>query len=125
MKGSGFKPHVAGGIEAAASSGGALVPPIMGAGAYMMLEIVEPAVTYLQIIKAAIIPALLYYTALLLIVHFHAGRLTAVGNSDRCSLQSEGQTLPKYQGFLFLAAFVSLILFLVMMRPHPVSGQSV
>ena len=116
MKGSGFKPHVAGGIEAAASSGGALVPPIMGAGAYMMLEIVEPAVTYLQIIKAAIIPALLYYTALLLIVHFHAGRLTAVGNSDRCSLQSEGQTLPKYQGFLFLAAFVSLILFLLMGR---------
>ena len=68
MRSSGFRPTVAGGIEAAASSGGALVPPIMGAGAYMMLEIVEPAVTYLQIIKAALIPAMLYYTALLLIV---------------------------------------------------------
>jgi TRAP transporter 4TM/12TM fusion protein len=113
MKGSGFKPHVAGGIEAAASSGGALVPPIMGAGAYMMLEIVEPAVTYLQIIKAAIIPAILYYTALLLIVHFHAGRLTAGTASEELS---EDQTLPKFQGFLFLAAFVSLILFLVMGR---------
>jgi TRAP transporter 4TM/12TM fusion protein len=98
MKGSGFKPHVAGGIEAAASSGGALVPPIMGAGAYMMLEIVEPAVTYLQIIKAAIIPAILYYTALLLIVHFHAGRLTAGTASEELS---EDQTLPKFQGFLF------------------------
>jgi TRAP transporter 4TM/12TM fusion protein len=113
MKGSGFKPHVAGGIEAAASSGGALVPPIMGAGAYMMLEIVEPAVTYLQIIKAAIIPAILYYTALLLIVHFHAGRLTAGTASEELS---EDQTLPKFQGFLFFAAFVSLILFLVMGR---------
>ena len=124
MKGSGFKPHVAGGIEAAASSGGALVPPIMGAGAYMMLEIVEPAVTYPQIIKAAVIPAILYYTALLLIVHFHAGRLTAVGNSERSSLQSEDQTLPKFQGFLFLAAFVSLILFLVMMRYTPFRAVS-
>jgi TRAP transporter 4TM/12TM fusion protein len=113
MKGSGFKPHVAGGIEAAASSGGALVPPIMGAGAYMMLEIVEPAVTYLQIIKAAIIPAILYYTALLLIVHFHAGRLTAGTASEELS---EDQTLPKFQGFLFFAAFVSLILFLLMGR---------
>ena len=74
MRSSGFRPTIAGGIEAAASSGGALVPPIMGAGAYMMLEIVEPAVTYLEIIKAALIPAILYYTALLLIVHFHARR---------------------------------------------------
>ena len=112
MKGAGFKPHVAGGIEAAASSGGALVPPIMGAGAYMMLEIVEPSVTYLQIIKAAIIPAILYYTALLLIVHFHAGRLT-VGNTDD---SSDVEALPKFQGLLFSAAFVSLILFLLMGR---------
>jgi hypothetical protein len=56
MRSAGFKPEQAAGIEAAASSGGALVPPIMGAGAYMMLEIVDPPVTYLQIITAAIIP---------------------------------------------------------------------
>ena len=83
MRSTGFRPTVAGGIEAAASSGGALVPPIMGAGAYMMLEIVEPAVTYLEIIKAALIPAILYYAALLLIVHFHAKRIGAsVGDRD-------------------------------------------
>ncbi|MDP6495918.1 MAG: TRAP transporter fused permease subunit, partial [Dehalococcoidia bacterium] len=75
MRSAGFRPSVAGGVEAAASSGGALVPPIMGAGAYMMLEIVEPTVTYIEIIKAALVPALLYYTALLLIVHFHARRI--------------------------------------------------
>lgn len=72
MKRSGFQPAIAGGIEAAASSGGALMPPIMGAAAYMMLEIVEPAVTYLEIIKAALLPAILYYTGMLCMVHFSA-----------------------------------------------------
>ncbi len=72
MRRAGFQPAIAGGIEAAASSGGALVPPIMGAAAYMMLEIVEPAVTYLEIIKAALLPAILYYTGMLCMVHFSA-----------------------------------------------------
>ena len=72
MQRAGFQPAIAGGIEAAASSGGALVPPIMGAAAYMMLEIVEPAVTYLEIIKAALLPAVLYYTGMLCMVHFSA-----------------------------------------------------
>ena len=74
MKRAGFQPAIAGGIEAAASAGGALVPPIMGAAAYMMLEIVEPAVTYLEIIKAALLPAVLYYTGMLCMVHFSAQR---------------------------------------------------
>ena len=72
MQRSGFQPAIAGGIEAAASSGGALMPPIMGAAAYMMLEIVEPAVTYLEIIRAALLPAILYYTGMLCMVHFSA-----------------------------------------------------
>lgn len=75
MKSSGFRPKVAGGIAAAASSGGALMPPVMGAGAYMMLEIVQPPVTYLEIIRAALLPAILYYSSLLLIVHFVARRM--------------------------------------------------
>ena len=77
MKSSGFSPETAAGVEAAASSGGALMPPIMGAGAFMMLEMVEPAVTYPEIIKAAIIPAALYYIALLLTVYFYAQRIDA------------------------------------------------
>ena len=75
MRSSGFKRHIAAGVEAAASSGGALVPPVMGAGAYMMLEIIQPPVTYLEIIRAAILPAVLYYLSLFLIVHFQARRL--------------------------------------------------
>jgi len=76
MRSAGFSRAVAGGLEAAASSGGALVPPVMGAGAYMMLEIVEPPVTYLQILKAALIPAVLYYLSIFLMVHFR-GKLVA------------------------------------------------
>ena len=114
MRSSGFRPTVAGGIEAAASSGGALVPPIMGAGAYMMLEIVEPAVTYLQIIKAALVPAILYYTALLLIVHFHAKRVGASTEVPQENTVETPRTKTGIEGFVFLVAFVTLILFLVL-----------
>ena len=107
MKSSGFKPATAAGIEAAASSGGALMPPIMGAGAYMMLEMVEPAVSYVQIIQAAVIPAVLYYVALLLTVHFHAKRIGALAEP----VESEATETPLhfYQGVLFFGSFIILI----------------
>ena len=109
MRSSGFKPAIAGGVEAAASSGGALVPPVMGAGAYMMLEIIEPAVTYLQIIKAAIIPAILYYISLLLIVHFYARRIGVQAES----VESKSiETQSNFPGIVFLGAFVTLLIFL-------------
>ena len=53
------------------------MPPVMGAGAYMMLEIVQPPVTYLEIIRAALLPAILYYSSMLLLVHFTARRMQA------------------------------------------------
>lgn len=106
MRSAGFKPATAAGVEAAASSGGALVPPIMGAGAYMMLEIIEPAVTYLQIIKAALIPAILYYTALLFIVHFQAKR---VGATAEQASGDELKTTQPFQGVVFFGAFAALI----------------
>jgi len=79
MRGIGFPASVAAGIEAAASSGGALVPPVMGAGAYMMIEIIDrdPPVRFLEVVKAAVIPATLYYLSLFLLVHFYARRLDA------------------------------------------------
>ncbi len=110
MKSSGFRSEVAAGVEAAASSGGALVPPIMGAGAYMMLELIEPAVTYVQIIKSALIPALLYYTSLLLIVHFQASRLSAGGAPVA---EDKVEQPPAVQGLVFLSAFAALIILLV------------
>lgn len=111
MKSSGFDANSAGGIEAAASSGGALMPPIMGAGAYMMLEMVEPAVTYIEIIKAALIPAILYYTALLLTVHFHAKRIGAESENEIES--DDAAPMSIYQGFVFFGSFVILIAMLV------------
>ncbi len=77
MRSAGFDRATAAGIEAAASSGGALVPPVMGAGAYMMLEIIDPPVSYLEIVRASLLPAILYYLSLFLIVHFRARRLGA------------------------------------------------
>jgi len=85
MRGIGFSPAIAAGIEAAASSGGALVPPVMGAGAYMMLEIInrDPPVRFLEIVQAALIPAILYYLSIFLLVHFYARRLDESSDVDR------------------------------------------
>jgi len=113
MRASGYSAPMAGGIEAAASSGGALVPPVMGAAAYMMLEIVSPPVTYLQIVQAAILPAVLFYFSLFLIVHFHSKHLA--GKADyvsHVSEESDPAKLNVYAGIVFGGAFVSLLGFL-------------
>lgn len=124
MKSAGFRSKTAGGIAAAASSGGALMPPVMGAGAYMMLEIVQPPVTYLEIIRAALLPAILYYSSLLLIVHFTARRL--VGEMAKegpfGEMATEGPTaetskpsgIPvKWEGVIFGGALIALIALLL------------
>ena len=77
MRSARFPNHIAGGITAAAASGGALVPPVMGAGAYMMLELVQPQVTFVTIMKAAILPAVLYYFSILAVVYLYSRRLGA------------------------------------------------
>ncbi|MFK7820539.1 MAG: TRAP transporter permease, partial [Planctomycetaceae bacterium] len=114
MKSSGFDAESAAGIEAAASSGGALMPPIMGAGAYMMLEMVQPTVTFVEIIKAALIPAILYYTALLLTVHFHSKRIGAGSEAQIETDFDEPQSSSRWQGFVFFGSFAILIAMLVM-----------
>jgi TRAP transporter 4TM/12TM fusion protein len=113
MRASGLRPHTAAGIEAAASSGGALVPPVMGAGAYMMLEIVSPPVTYLEIIRAALLPALLYYLSLFLIVHFSTRRLAAERKVTETAAEKEVQRPPFFEGFIFFSAFATLLAFLI------------
>jgi TRAP transporter 4TM/12TM fusion protein len=70
MKRVGYRPHVAGAIEAAASTGGQLMPPIMGAGAFLMAEFTNTS--YLTIIKVALVPAIMYYLTVLCFVHFEA-----------------------------------------------------
>ena len=116
MRSAGFQPVTAAGVQAAASSGGALMPPVMGAGAYMMLEIVDPPVTYLEIIRAALIPAVLYYLSLLLIVHFHARRtsIAAAGAPIEPAAAASATGNPRAAGIVFFTALGSLILFLIL-----------
>ena len=118
MRSAGFQPVTAAGVQAAASSGGALMPPVMGAGAYMMLEIVEPPVTYLEIIRAALIPAILYYLSLLLIVHFHARRMSIATEGAETAAEAGGagtvSETSRAAGVVFATALGSLIVFLVL-----------
>ena len=116
MRSAGFRPVTAAGVQAAASSGGALMPPVMGAGAYMMLEIVDPPVTYLEIIRAALIPAILYYLSLLLIVHFHARRMSITGGRPAAAAAPDGGDAGRSRaaGVVFFTALASLILFLIL-----------
>ena len=72
MKKVGYAPHYAGAVEACASTGGQLMPPIMGAGAFIMSEFLN--IPYLSIAAAAVIPALIYYTAIFSNVHIRARR---------------------------------------------------
>ncbi len=70
MKKMGYKPEYAGAVEAASSAGGQIMPPIMGAAAFIMAEII--GVSYLSICKAALLPALLYFTAVFASTHIEA-----------------------------------------------------
>lgn len=79
MKKVGYRPHVSGAIEAAASTGGQLMPPIMGAGAFLMAEFTNTS--YLTIIKIALFPAVMYYISVLLFVHYEAKKFGLEGQS--------------------------------------------
>lgn len=72
MKRVGYRPHFAGAVEAVASSGGLIMPPVMGSIAFVMAE--YTGVSYLEICKAALLPALLYYGSLFMMIHFEACR---------------------------------------------------
>lgn len=72
MKSIGYKPYFAGAVEAAASTGGQIMPPVMGAGAFIMAEIIGRP--YVEIAIAAALPAVLYFTGVLMGVHLEAKR---------------------------------------------------
>jgi TRAP transporter 4TM/12TM fusion protein len=77
MKRMGFTARMAGAIEAVASTGGTLAPPVMGAGAFIMTEIL--GISYFSVIKAAAIPAIIYYISAFFVVHFESKRLGLKG----------------------------------------------
>ncbi|MCO1599881.1 TRAP transporter permease [Desulfosporosinus nitroreducens] len=79
MKNIGYKPHFAGAVEAVASTGGQLMPPVMGAAAFIMAEFLN--IPYKDIMLAALIPAFLYYLAVFTMVHLEAVKTGLVGVS--------------------------------------------
>jgi TRAP transporter 4TM/12TM fusion protein len=83
MKKAGFRPHVAGGIEPAASIGGMFMPPIMGAGGFIMAEMT--GVPYSQIMLVALFPAILYFFSVFVMVHYEAKRFHIVGERSEQS----------------------------------------
>ncbi|KGP74324.1 TRAP transporter permease [Pontibacillus yanchengensis] len=80
MKRLGYRKEFAGGVEAAASTGGQLMPPIMGAAAFLMIEFI--GIDYWSIAKAALIPAILYFTGIWIMTHFEAKRLGLRGMDE-------------------------------------------
>ena len=77
MKRMGYKPHMAGAVEAATSTGGQLMPPVMGAAAFLLAEI--SGTPYIEVIKIAAIPACLYYAAVAVIIRLDAVKLNLKG----------------------------------------------
>lgn len=110
MRNAGFEPKVAGGITAAAATGGALVPPVMGAGAYMMLDFVKPSVTFLEIARAAVIPAFLYYFSLWMIVDFYSKKIGTSGANQQ--QESEKRPISLFEAGVFFGALGFLVFLL-------------
>jgi TRAP transporter 4TM/12TM fusion protein len=108
MKRAGFKPEAAAAIEAVASTGGQIMPPIMGAAAFVMAEF--QGVSYTQVMIAAAIPALFYYGALFAAIHFNAVR-SGLKGLPREELPILGYIIMR-QGHLFLPVIVLLALLL-------------
>ncbi len=107
MKRLGYPGHFAGGVEAAASAGGQITPPIMGAAAFIMAEFLE--IPYTTIVIAAIFPAFLHYVGVFAVVHLMARRLNLQGMAR--------QMLPKFaqvwrQGWANIIPLVGLLLVL-------------
>ncbi|MFH1490676.1 MAG: TRAP transporter fused permease subunit [Pseudomonadota bacterium] len=104
MKKAGYPGHVAAAIEAVASTGSSLVPPVMGAVAFLMAEILS--ISYTEVVIAAIIPALLYYVALFILADLEAAR----GGFQRVPqemIPRLSKTLKS--GWIFIAPFVVLV----------------
>jgi TRAP transporter 4TM/12TM fusion protein len=108
MKKVGYRPHVAGAIEAAASTGGQLMPPIMGAGAFLMAEFTNTS--YLTIIKVALVPAIMYYTTVLFFVHYEAKKYGLKGQPKE-NLPKVGKVVK--EGLHFIIPVLILIYVLV------------
>ncbi|MCP4687338.1 MAG: TRAP transporter fused permease subunit [Desulfobacterales bacterium] len=107
MKKLGYRRRFAGAVEAAASTGGMLMPPVMGAGAFVMAEIT--GISYLKIVVAAMLGSILYYASLVLRVHFTAKKENLVGIEEE-NLVSYRQLLKDSYLLIPMVALVAMLL---------------
>lgn len=112
MKKLGYRKEFAGGVEAAASTGGQLMPPIMGAAAFLMVEFIG-GVTYWEIAKAATIPAILYFAGIWIMTHFEAKRVGLKGMQED-QIPNRKQTL---KHIYLLLPILGIIFFLLIGIP--------
>lgn len=121
MKKSGYRSYFAGAVETAASCGGTIMPPVMGAVAFLMAEIV--GVTYAEVLIAAIIPAVLYYGAVFFSVDSEAIKMQLKGE-PKDELPSLGKTL--VQGIQYMFPLIWLVVRLFMgLSPSRVALEAV
>jgi len=111
MKQGGYEPHYSGAVATCSAVGGVLMPPIMGAVAFVMASML--GIPYAQIAVAAAVPSILYYFGLFLHIDSYAARLGMRG-IDRASLPAIPATLKK--GWFYIAALVILVWLLVYLR---------
>jgi len=121
MKKSGYKGTFAAAVEAVASTGGQIVPPVMGAAAFIMAQFM--GVPYLVVVTAALIPALLYYVAVMVQVHFEAQRLGLKGLS-RDNLPRAWPLL-RAKGYLLIPLFVIIYFLLAGYTPLKAAFYSI
>ena len=118
MKRQGFRPEFAGAVEAAASTGGQIMPPVMGASAFLMAQLT--GISYLTICLAAIVPALLYYGSLFTAVYFEAKRLGIRPLTD--------EELPEItredwiNSLIFIAPIIAIITVMIAGRSPAMAG---
>ncbi|EWG12634.1 TRAP transporter permease [Cytobacillus firmus] len=109
MKKLGYKKEFAGAVEATASTGGQIMPPIMGAAAFLMVEFIGGGITYWDIAKAAAIPALLYFAGVWIMTHFEAKRVGLRGLKDE-EMPNRKEVLKKIYLLLPILAVIILLM---------------
>tara|TARA_R110002124_G_scaffold11573_2_gene54782 strand:- start:5781 stop:7697 length:1917 start_codon:yes stop_codon:yes gene_type:complete len=113
MKRVGYSPHFSGAVEAVASSGSQIMPPVMGAAVFIMADMLQ--VGYSTIIMAAFFPALIYYTNLFFVVDLEAAKLELRGLDDF----EKGQTVQLLKDSIFLLVPLGILFGMVLMQYSP------
>ena len=116
MRKSGMAGEVAGGVEACASTGGVLLPPIMGSTAFVMATLLD--IAYIDVAAAAALPAFLYFASLYLQIDAYAGRENVVGLAEE-EIPSLRKTIA--EGWFYLGAFALLIFLLIFLQQESIA----